>query len=281
MNSMTGFGVARAKVGKTHLLVEVRSLNHRFCEVNLRFPGRYASLEPEVARRVRQRFSRGKFDIFLKEESVERVKEEVVLARKSYQVLKTIQKDLRLKTDITLSDILSFREILFSQFSSENVDALHPSLLKLIDGALSGLEKMRRREGERLQKWFVSRNKVLLKMLQGLQRLAKQTEKKHRQKVSYRMKSGPDGERSLQETMITDKSDVTEEIVRLKSHLEEFGRFALEKGPVGRKVDFLAQEMGREINTVGSKSHGVKIAHLVIEFKSELERIKEQIQNVE
>ncbi|MBI3541044.1 MAG: DUF1732 domain-containing protein [Deltaproteobacteria bacterium] len=229
MHSMTGFGVARGKVGRAHIVIEARSVNHRFCEVSLRFPGRFASLEPEVVRRVRERFSRGKFDLFLREEAVGREEEELLLAKRSHHLLQRIQKEL----------------------------------------GLSG---------------FVKEQKKLLRLLTQIEKHSSSRGHEYRLRLKKRMRmTGPvDEQRITQEAAIAaERADVTEETVRLRSHLEEFERLFRLKEPVGRKFDFLVQEMGREVNTIGSKAQGVRVTHEVIEFKSELERTREQIQNIE
>ncbi|HEX5036816.1 MAG TPA: YicC/YloC family endoribonuclease [bacterium] len=281
---MTGFGVAQGKVGRFRLVVEARSVNHRFCEVSFRSPGRFAILEPEVVRHVRERFSRGKFELFLREESIDREQAEIALARRSFNVLKRIQKELKLPGAVTISDILTSREIFFSHSGHEDVTVLQKPLIDLVDRALQSLGVMRSREGERLQKWFDGRAKHLLRLLLVIEKEALKRGDNYRKKLEDKWKGVGTMEegRVLQEAaMMAERADVTEEIVRLRSHLHEFEKFARAKEPIGRKFDFLAQEMGREINTIGSKSQGVKLAHQVIEFKSELERIREQIQNVE
>jgi uncharacterized protein (TIGR00255 family) len=280
---MTGFGVAQGKVGRFRLVVEARSVNHRFCEVSFRSPGRFAILEPEVVRRVRERFSRGKFELFLREESIDREQTEIELARRSFNVLKRIQKELKISGPVTISDILTSREIFFAHSGHEDVTALQKPLVDLVDRALESLGTMRHREGERLQKWFDGRAKHLLKLLQVIEKEALKRGDNYRKKLEDKWKGVAMEEgRVLQEAaLMAERADVTEEIVRLRSHLHEFEKFARAREPIGRKFDFLAQEMGREINTIGSKSQGVKLAHQVIGFKSELERIREQIQNVE
>jgi uncharacterized protein (TIGR00255 family) len=284
MHSMTGFGVAQGKVGRFRLVVEARSVNHRFCEVSFRSPGRFAIFDPEVARRVRERFARGKFEVFLREESVDREQAEIELAKRSHRVLKRLQKELGLAGPVTISDVLTCREILFAHAGSEDIESLRKPLVDLLDRALESLKSMRAREGLRLRKWFEGRARHLLRLLQVIEKEALKRGDTYRRKLEERYK-GPgamEEGRVLQEAAImAERADVTEEIVRLRSHLHEFERFLRLSEPIGRKFDFLAQEMGREINTIGSKSQGVKLAHQVIEFKSELERIREQIQNVE
>ncbi len=285
MNSMTGFGVARGQMGQSRFLVEVRSVNHRFCEVSFRFPGRFASLEPEITRRIRNQFSRGKFDLFLREESLGFDGEEVERARKTLKLLRKIQKELALEGPVGLSDVLAFRGVLYPNVGGGMGDEkARPFLLKLADEALQDLGKMRSREGERLHRWFEKRLKILFRLIDSIGKRASQRGPDYRKRLEKKFKgTGPlEKSRIDQETAImADKADVTEEIVRLKSHLEEFGRFVSRHEAVGRRFDFLVQEMAREINTIGSKSQGVRLAHEVINFKSELERIREQVQNIE
>ena len=281
---MTGFGVAHGKIGRSHVVVEARSVNHRYCEVNLRCPGRFAILESEIARRVREQFSRGKFDLFLREESADREGAEVELARKSYRVLKRIQKELGLPGHATVADVLTCRGIFFSQVPHEDMEALRRPLLDLFGRALDGLQAMREREGTSLKKWLGTRIRQLKRLLDSIQSKAMKRGDDYRRRLEKRWKGigTIEEQRLLQEAaLMAERADVTEEIVRLQSHLKEFERYTHQREAVGRKFDFLAQEMGREINTIGSKSQGVKISHQVIQFKSELEKIREQIQNVE
>lgn len=281
---MTGFGIVRGKIGRSDVVVEARSVNHRYCEVNLRCPGRFAVLESEIGRRVRERFARGKFDLFLREESLDREDVEVVLARKAHRVLKKIRKELGLPGPVTVADILTCREIFFSQTPYEDTGSVRGPLLALFEKALEGLQVMRQREGARLKKWLENRIRHLKKLNASIERQSRKRGDEYRRRLEKRWKGigTIEEQRLLQEAaLMAERADVTEEIVRLKSHLKEFERFMHQNKPVGRKLDFLAQEMGRETNTIGSKSQGVRIAHQVIQFKSELERIREQIQNVE
>ena len=285
---MTGFGVARGKVGASSVVVEVRSVNHRYCEVNFRIPGKLASLEPEISRRIRKKFARGKIDLFLREESVSKEEEEILLAKKAYASLQRLQKVLNIPGEITLSDFLTFRYHFLSssghpQGKPTGEGDLRP-LWDLIESALEGLESMREGEGARLQKWFFQRMKKLHRLLKSIEGhgLRKTKDYKARLKKKFDGVVPLEDQRLTQEAaLMADRTDVTEEVVRLKSHLKELEKFVGEKGAVGRKLDFLVQEMGREINTIGSKSQGIRISHDVIEFKSELERVREQIQNIE
>ncbi len=271
---MTGFGIARGKVGNTHIVVEARSVNHRFCEVNLRFPGRFSRFEPEVVRKIRQYFSRGKFDLFLREEAEDREKKELALVKKSHQFLRKIQKELRLSGEPTLSDLLACRNTFSLGSSSEDSDVLRRPLLRIVDEGMKNLRQMRGREGAQLQRWFVGLIRHLGHLVVSLEKQTNKMGENYRKKIQK--------QQLLQgEALLKDRGDVTEELVRLKSHLQEFRKQLHHKEPIGRKLEFLAQEMGREINTIGSKSQGIRVTHQAIEFKSALEQIREQVQNVE
>lgn len=273
MNSMTGYGSYRARAGRTRLTVEARSVNHRFCETSIRMPGRLSLLEQELATLVRRRFSRGKFDLFVKEESADRDEVEIRTARASYRLLRRIQKSLGLNGKVGLQEIVAFRGLVgpaSREFESFNV--LKTGLIKATDRALENLEKMRGREGTALHRWFQGRLCRLDRLVRFLEReaVSRQGQKIRRAGLLVEPSTDP-----------IHRSDVTEELVRLKSHLRQFHKALAAREAVGKKLDFLAQEMVREINTLGSKVDGVRAIHHVIRFKTELEKIREQIQNVE
>lgn len=287
MDSMTGFGIARGKVGRAHLVVEARSVNHRFCEISLKGLGAFSLFEPDIARLVRSHFSRGKFDLFIRSEQAEKVDKEIDLAKKSHQILKRIQAELGLKGPISLSDVLSFRGILFAHPPQEETEPLRKPFSDLCWKALSGLKAMRATEGKRLRQWFEGRERHMGRLLNAIEKESGKRGHQYRRRLEQKF-GASQGQKPLEEgrviqeaALMAERADVTEEIVRLRSHLKEMGRLIALKEPTGRKLDFLAQEMGREINTIGSKSQGVKLTHQVVAFKSDLERIREQVQNVE
>jgi len=276
MNSMTGQGSHRGKAGGSHYKVEVRSVNHRFCDTKVRLPGRLALMEPEIAALIRRRFVRGKFDVFIKEEAADRSRVERDLARRCYRLLKQIQRDLGLQGDVGLSDLLTFRGF-YAQNSSvvDNFSSTRRGLLRVVEGALTQLERMRAREGRHLNQWF--RNRLV--RLNKIMRLAERDANRgHRQRMLETRKMVPT-DKAVEAALA--RGDVTEEVVRLKSHLKQFSKTFRASGAVGRRLDFLTQEMVREINTLGSKVQGVRAVHRVIDFKTELEKVREQIQNIE
>ena len=143
---MTGFGVARGRVGRSHVTVELRSVNHRFCEVNARLPGRFANIESDIIRRIRENFSRGKFEVFIREESSDGVEEEFELARKAYRVLNRLKKELDLHGPISLSDLVAYREILYRRSPQDSFEVARDPILRMLEQAVKGLRKMRESE---------------------------------------------------------------------------------------------------------------------------------------
>ncbi len=281
MKSMTGFGRAKGKAGSVHFSVEARSVNHRFLEVNVRLPGRLAFLEPEVAKRVRERFQRGKFDVFIRDEVVDRERREIDLMKKTHSILQKIRKELKIREEVTLSHVLSARGSLIPSSEGAQTEPLRAPLLKTVAQALDGLDRMRSSEGGRLQNWFVRSLRRMETLVKTVDQTSRHRGDTYRKRLKKKWSAlGPD--RVLQESaMMQERADVTEEIVRFRSHIQEFKKWVASSASNGRKLDFLAQEMGREINTIGSKSQEVRISRSVIELKSDLEKVREQVQNVE
>jgi len=272
---MTGHGSSRGRVGRSALKVEVRSVNHRFCETNIRLPGRLSILENEVAQRIRKKFVRGKFDLFLKEESVDQTQAELELARRSYRVLSRIRRAVGIEEPIGLQDLILFRSTASSGVSQEDPSAMRGGVLKLVDLALGHLGLMRAKEGRHLQKWFEKKLARLKSLLNRIEVEVGRIQKRQKKENASRLKEAE------MASLPVPRGDVTEEIVRLKSHLDQFAGSLSQGEAIGRRVDFLVQEMVREINTLGSKVLGVRAVHLVVDFKAELEKVREQIQNVE
>lgn len=267
MKSMTGYGAARGRAGRSPIAVEARSVNHRFCEANVRMPGRLAFLEHEITALVRKNFERGKFDLFIREEPAGADQVELHQAEHCLRLLKKIHKTLRLLGPIGLQELLSFWQIYGSRHPADEADLsrVRSPLLKIVREALKKLGRMRLREGIHLKKWFEGRLRRLVELL----RLLGGEVRREAQQRQEGAESWPQ------------RSDVTEEMVRLESHVSQFRRTVRQRGPSGRRMDFLAQEMVREINTLGSKVVGLKATHHVVDFKTELEKIREQIQNIE
>ncbi|MDO8462100.1 MAG: YicC/YloC family endoribonuclease [Deltaproteobacteria bacterium] len=275
MKSMTGFGLKKGSVKGTLFSVEAKSVNHRYAEVNVRLPHSYLFLEKEVVGLIRRIFSRGKIDLFAREEStLPELPFDSKNTRRLVGLLRKMKKDFGLKGEITLDNLLACREF-FSKNNRQPSTAEVRSFLTTVKGALENLKRMREREGMMIDRW-------LCKRLSFLGKLVVTMEKESHRAVQEYKKRYRGQERAAEGTAIfADRTDITEEMTRLKSHLEQFKKSLGSHEPIGRKLDFLTQEMVREVNTVGSKCQSTRLSEGVITFKSELEKIREQIQNVE
>jgi uncharacterized protein (TIGR00255 family) len=289
MKSMTGFGIAHGKVKKGKFRIEARSVNHRFCEVNVRMPPRFLVYEYDLQTLVRKNFSRGKIDVFVREEGNGNGTEyslDLDKMEELYKRAKQAKKSLGLSGEIGIADLLAQKEC-YSSVIVDDTDLIWAKMSPLVQQALTKLQEMRFQEGKSLQKWFRSQINLLKKHIQQVEVLAKQSSSEYRKRLQKKIDdlmikdSIPEERLALEVVLVADRADVTEEIVRFKSHLAQLAGLVSAKGPVGRKLDFILQEMFREINTVGSKSQNTQITKHVIDIKSDLEKIREQVQNVE
>lgn len=286
IHSMTGIGRARGKVGSSFFSIEIKSINHRYCEVHTRFPSRYQSLELQVSQLVRKVLSRGKIDIFLYED---KSAQDLSINEKSlkiyYKFLKKITETLDIKEQIDLDHIQAGMN--FWMGKDVDVSSIWPEFKVLVEKALDELVKMRKLEGQNLKKILL----VRLKDLEERHRLVghdrESIVKSYKTKLEKRIEKISAGieidpvKLANEVAFLADKADITEELDRLKSHFKLMRKMLNDKKSSGRSMDFLIQEMNREWNTIGSKSQNASIAHIVVEAKSELEKIREQIQNIE
>lgn len=278
---MTGYGKGIAG----NFRVEIRSSNHKNLDININAPHFLFSLDPEIRKTVKKKFSRGRIEIFVPRQEMDSVKFKVnkTLAREYYNALVSLKDDLSLSEDPGISMIASQRDIFLVDDPEINNDDFH----KALDDALDDLKKTRIEEGENLIADIKERVRSLedyTKKIEG--KRAGFTATAH-QKLKARLKelldsAEVDETRLIQETAIlVDKSDITEEIVRIKSHLGLFEDILESGDTIGKKIDFFIQELRREVNTIGSKSQDVEIATTVVEMKHDLEKIKEQVQNLQ
>jgi uncharacterized protein (TIGR00255 family) len=289
LTSMTGFGraISESKIGK--LTAEIQSVNRKYLEVFVSLPKEFSRFEPEIRKWVGEFISRGQVSvrIFLNPNQ-----EMLIGSIPDIKILKDLKKKWEkiakeLKMDSSGIDLPFLMQYLPVQSRQDMVDEGQLSVLKeCVIKALENLVKMKRSEGKTLAKDLSSRLSILEKLITSVQKHAPDATKKMRQRLMEKMeellKPAADlEERLLREVAVfAEKVDITEEIIRFRSHISQFKEVLKEKSS-GRKMDFLIQEMGREINTIGSKSLESSISHLVVEMKSELEKIREQIQNLE
>lgn len=291
MQSMTGYG--RSEVRQAHLAftVEARSVNHRYLDVALRLPRLYAPLEARMKQRVSTYFSRGRIDITLAQQDSRETRRAVALdealAQQYFEALQQLQKLLRLPGTIDLSMIASQRDLFSLGEASTDVESDWAVIAQGLDEALQALQHMRRQEGEVLSRDFHMRLQTMGQELQTIRQRVPEVVVDYRERLEQRVKElfaqfEIDPARLAQEAILfAERADITEELTRLDAHLHACARLLSSSDAVGRKMDFLVQEMHREVNTIGSKSNDTAMAHSVVELKSELERMREQIQNIE
>jgi uncharacterized protein (TIGR00255 family) len=291
IRSMTGYGRAEGSYKGRSLVVELRSVNHRYCDVIVRLPKYLASVEETVKKKVQGRFARGHIELSIglngSVSTPKRFKLDLESAGAYYQVLKKLKRALRLPGEIDLALLSHFKEMITVIEPIERIEPLTRFLDKVLNRAMLALEKMRREEGRALARDLSARLDRLSKMLELIKAREKEVVHTYHQRLQIRAAELSNGitidpARLAQEVAIfADRSDISEEAARLKTHLEQFQKMLQKEEEVGRALDFLLQEMNREVNTIGSKASDVAISMQVVAMKSELEKIREQVQNIE
>jgi uncharacterized protein (TIGR00255 family) len=291
MQSMTGYGRSEVQNAQLHLTVEARSVNHRYLDVALRYPRLYTPLETRMKRLVSQHFARGRIDITIAAQSggAERrsLSLDYALAQQYYNALQQLQKTLQLPGTIDLSTMLSLRDILTVEEASTDVDEVWELMATGLEEALQALKRMRLQEGEFLGRDLQERLQIIMHHVEAIRQRVPLVVTEYRQRLEQRVQElfrqyPLDAERVSQEVVLfAERADVTEELTRLEAHMQAFAGMLLAPEAVGRKIEFLLQEMHREVNTIASKSNDADISQRVVEIKSELERMREQSQNVE
>lgn len=291
IRSMTGFGRGTSEQVNSNHVVEIKTVNHRYFELNVRMPRTLISLEDNIRKVVNDKIKRGKVDIFVTQNIFNRDDVEAVLNENlvdSYMNrLKTILHKYELRDDISVTNLARFPEVLTLKQKEEDVDAIWNEILVCISEALDNLIKMREEEGVKLLNDINYRCELILNHLERITERVPEVSKEYREKLTKKVKeliedSQFDENRIAMEVVLqADKSAIDEEIVRLKSHIHQMKDNLKSKEPVGRKLDFLVQEMNRETNTIASKVNDIELTNLALEIKSEIEKIREQVQNIE
>jgi len=291
IRSMTGYGKKEGTSHKSGVTVEIRSVNHRFLEVAVRVPRSLVQLEEQIRKIVQQRCLRGRVDVSVSVHNsaggLKTVQFDQTLAKQYHSALKKLQKTLGLRGAIDISILAGFRDIVSLSDQPVDSDQVAKTILRVLSGALADLERMRRREGEVLGKDLVTHLDAIrtakAAVAQKAPRLALEAFERMKSRVQALLQGDvPDQARLQQElALFADRSDISEELVRLESHMLQFDQTLHRKESVGKTLEFLLQEMGREVNTIGSKANDADIAALVVRMKAELEKLREQVQNVE
>lgn len=288
MRSMTGFGCGEAELDGNRLYCELRALNHRFLDVRVRMPEELTSHVFFVEQLAREKLSRGRFDIGVRLDDRAPTRFSARRARVIYEGLLQLRDELAPGTDVPVAALASLPQLLVDSSPSDSGD-LERSLTAAFSAALDGLDEMRAREGQALSRELRERLSAVRGLSEEARQLSQGASERQLERLRQRvarlladMPAAPDSARLETElALLADRSDVTEELVRLGSHCDQFEALLSDSAPIGRRLEFLLQEMSREANTLGSKSQDVKLSHLVIEIKSQLEKIREQVQNVE
>ena len=290
MRSMTGFGMGECPFGAGKLSVEVRGVNHRFLDVRVRVPRELAELAPYVEQLARERLTRGRFEIGVRVEglSLGAAVLDRERARTAFRALCDLRDEIAPGQDVPLTLLASIPDLFIPSVERE-IEALREAMRKAFDGAVRSLDEMRKREGSALGDDLTKRLETVRKLAQQVAKRAPDVIEGHRKRLKERAERlrltaelGVDGGRLEQEiALFAERIDICEELTRLESHCTQFGALIVSVESTGRRLDFLLQEMAREANTVGAKSPDAQIAHAIVEVKAEIERMREQVQNVE
>jgi uncharacterized protein (TIGR00255 family) len=293
VRSMTGYGRAEAILNGQKYTVEIKSLNHRFLEISLRLPASLSALEMEIKKKIGEPLLRGKIDVSIRRdvqssaENGQYLALNLPLAQNYFNLLMQLKQSLNLQDDISLEMIAGQKDVFQMAELPQDDSALWQGLTAVLEEALAGMMEMRRREGEILSRDLSARLDLMAQLLSRIEAKAPQVVLEYQKRLTDRVRELTSGlvvdeSRLSQEVAIlAEKSDITEEIVRLRSHFGQFLEMLDREEAIGRKVDFLIQEMNREVNTIGSKSSDADISKQVIEIKSELAKLREQVQNLE
>ena len=291
LKSMTGYGRSEMTVGGRHIIFEIKSVNHKYFEFNSRISRGYLFLEDKLKAYLQGKLSRGKVDVFLQIETLEDADVQVQvnhsLAAGYYAVLRELRERYSLPDEPTLALLTRYGDIFSVHRAPENEEEIWQAVQQAAEPAVESFLRMREAEGARLREDILSKAQRILELVGQVEQETPQTVKEYQELLEAKIQellgdAHFDEQRVLTEVAVfADKVAVDEETVRLRSHFQQLEKLIDSQEPVGRKIDFLVQEMNREANTIGSKSVNSRIAYLVVDIKSEIEKIREQVQNVE
>lgn len=291
IKSMTGYGRAQEIIEGMDITVELKSVNHRYFEFAARLPRVYGFLEEKLKSFVQNSVSRGKVDCFVQIETLETpdsiVQVNTALAEGYIHALEELEAGFKLRNDISVGLVARYPDVLTVRKAETDEEAIWSAVQRVAQAALESFLRMREREGEKLREDILNRSDEILRSVEIIEKRSPQTVVEYKEKLTARIKelladARVDEQRLLTEAAIfADKVAVDEETVRLRSHLEQLHRFLDSENAIGRKLDFLVQEMNREGNTIGSKAQDVEIVRKVVDIKAEIEKIREQVQNIE
>ena len=292
VKSMTSFGRAQSEEGKDSCFsIEMKSVNHRYLDINIRMPRMMFALEEKIRNMINKKLNRGKIDVFINyrnyENNVGKATLNMKLAKNYYECLRQIQSELNIIDDISTTKIARLPDVITLDEPEENLEDIFREISPLIESALCLMEEMRTREGEKLKEDILSKVQMIEIYVEEIEKRADNIPRNYKKKLQERLSellSEVDIDESriaLEVAILSDKAAVDEEITRLKSHLSQIKSTLNLNEPIGRKLDFIIQEMNREANTIASKSTDIDMTNEVIKVKNTIEKIREQVQNIE
>lgn len=291
VSSMTGFGRGTSETEKMGYTIEIKSVNHRYLDLNIKLPKSLISLEGRIRREIQNKINRGKIDLFLTQNIYQITNEKAIfnkeVADSYFSCLKDVKERYNAADDISVSLISKFPEVITLEQKENDLESSWKLICRALNEALDKLNIMRTIEGEKLKEDIIMKLKGIENMVLKVEEKAPQVPLIYKEKLQNRLKellenNQIDESRLYTEvTMFSDRSCIDEEIVRLKSHISQLKSTLSIDEPIGRKLDFIVQEMNRETNTIGSKANDLEITKYVLEMKNDIEKIREQIQNIE
>lgn len=293
IKSMTGFGRSEYSDGKRNIIVEIRSVNHRYGDINIKMPRRYSFAEDKIKNAVKGIARRGKIDVSIIVESITEddttVKLNSMVAKQYFDNLKELKSQFDLAGDIDLQFLATLPDVIKAVPDVEDEDAICKSLLIPVKEAAGKLDEMRTVEGSKLAEDLIMRGGLIRELVKKIEERSPKVTVAYTEKLRERIKelignnvTLPEDRILVEAAIFADKCSITEELVRLDSHITQLSNIIKKSNqPDGKKLDFLVQEMNREANTIGSKANDIEITNMMLEIKSEIEKIREQVQNIE
>lgn len=291
IRSMTGYGRSQKVLNGREILVEIRSVNHRYYEYNSRMPRAYNYIDEKLKVLLKSKISRGKVDVSVTINNIEGRDTEIAInkgvAEGYVNALRSVAEELNVVDDLTLSKLIKLPDVFNVQKTPDNEEEVWDDVAETAAEALERFVAMRETEGEKMRLDVLEKSSSILEMVASIEELSPKTVGNYRERLYRKLSEllenrDIDEQRILTEAAVfADKVAVDEETVRLRSHISQLRELVDSDESVGRKLDFIVQEMNREVNTIGSKSQDLGITKLVVDMKAELEKIREQIQNIE
>ncbi|NMA95615.1 MAG: YicC family protein [Clostridiales bacterium] len=290
--SMTGYGSGQAKDNEREITIEIKTLNHRYLDPHIRLPKNIAFIEQEMRNIIKERLYRGRVDVYIEyvnfDDSMYRVELNRPLLKNYMRKFDILKNDFNIENDITATALLAIPDMFILHRNAEDEELIMELARYAMDKAISSVRSMRAKEGKKLKEDILKRAYYIREMVDGLRLKTAVVVEEYKERLKLRLEEIiPAGSEldinrlNMEVVYFADRSNITEEIIRLDSHIDQLEDTLNMDGSIGRKLDFLMQEMGRESNTIGAKSSDTEITSIVVELKSEIEKIREQVQNIE